>query len=185
MISRHDIINNSSKTIKQTVSAEKSVSDTFTFGFKESLKVFTKVTVMAGIPLIGKAETEAGIEGSFEAYQELSSSTTHTFAIHQEVPVAPFKRVHVHGILSIADNVIMPFRAKMEVTLNVHRLTRTGHHAVPRPVPAELLEEYLKANKVDGVIVEKRGNVVVIEVTGIVRGTWGITTVLDVQEAPL
>jgi hypothetical protein len=185
MISRHDIINNSSSTITQTVTAEKSVSDTFTFGFKESLKVFTTITVMAGLPLIGKAETESGIEGNFEANQELSSTTTHTFTINQEVPVAPFSRVHVHGILSIVDSVELPFRAKIEVTLNINRLTTIGHHVVPRPVHAELLEEFLKANKVEGTIVERRGNTVVLEVTGTVRGTWGITTVLQVDEAPL
>jgi len=65
---------------------------------------------MAGIPLIGKAETEAGIEVSFEAHHELSSTTTHTFTIQEEIPVAPFKRVHAHGLLSIADSVELPFQ---------------------------------------------------------------------------
>jgi len=56
---------------------------------------------------------------------------------------------------------------------------------VPRPVPADLLEEFLKGNQVEGTVVERRGNTVIIELAGKVRGTWGITTLLQVDEAPL
>jgi len=185
MVQAHDIINNSSSPITQTVTAERAQADTFTFGFQQSLKIFSTVTAEAGLPLIGKATTESGIEANFGFNQELSSTSTHTFTISQEVTVAPFKRVRIHGVLSIADNVVMPFRARMEVTLNINRLTTYGWQIVQRPVPADLLEEYLKANRVEGTIIERRGNTVVIEVTGTVRGTWGINSLLHVNEAPV
>jgi len=145
----------------------------------------SRVSVQAGIPLLGNARAEGGIDLNFGFHQEITSTTTHTFTINEEIPVAPRSRVSAHGIIKIADSVTMPFRAQMEVTLNINRLTTFGRQVVYRPVPAALLEEYLMSNKVEGTIIARRGNTVVLEVEGTVYGTWGIITVLHVNESPL
>jgi len=185
MVNRNDIINNSSSVVTQTITATKAVSNVFTFGFSESLKAFAKVTVEAGIPLVGKATAETGIEAGFEAHQELSSTTSHIFAIKQEIPVQPHTRIHVSGVVTVADNVVLNFRSKIEVTMNINRLTTYGRQDVPRAVPAELVEEYLKHNKVEGIIIQRKENKLVLKVKGTVQGTYGIDTILNVHEVPL
>jgi len=89
------IPNHSAATAKFTVTESFTRKSTFSWGLKEDLKVFAKVTGKVGVPLVAEGSVETGVEVNIGSNQQWTTEDTKQYTISQEVTVPPYTSVKV------------------------------------------------------------------------------------------
>ncbi|NOT83717.1 MAG: ETX/MTX2 family pore-forming toxin [Methylococcaceae bacterium] len=96
------LTNHSNVQDSSTVSFTRSETASFSFGFKEGLKIGTKAKVKVGIPLIADGEAEVSGELTFDANQQWTTSNTQSWSASETVNIPPNSTLRVQGIIQNA-----------------------------------------------------------------------------------
>jgi len=174
--------------LTQTFAVTKSITNSFTFEFSKTLREFSSVTVKAGIAIEGvfslESETTTEREINVAENQQWTTITSHNFSIHQTITILPFRRVTVEGVIQMAENVEKPFVAQILVSMSVISLTSFSRAAVVEKVPRWMLRERLEKH-VQGKYIQDTADGILFEISGTMRGSFGVSTMLHVKEFPV
>lgn len=80
-----DFENPSNASIKQTYSQSKTMTNTFSYGFSEGLKLMYSVTMEEGIPLIAEGKETVGGEIHLDSNQQWTSSSAETYSVKRNI----------------------------------------------------------------------------------------------------
>lgn len=98
--------------VSTTVSYSKSLTEAFSFSFKEAIKIGGSVKVEAGLPLIGQSEVTISGEISFEASQTWTKTETRVWSGNTTVNIAAGHSAQIKVIIFNA-KLSSPFTADM------------------------------------------------------------------------
>jgi len=187
LIQMHDVTNNSSRSLTQTFAAKKSIDSTYTFEFSKSLHAFFSVTVKADVtvtPFTAGFEIKGELTYSISENQQWTTTVSHTFSLNQVVTILPFRRVTIDGVIEMTENVERPFVAQILASMTVIRLSSFSRTVVRDPILHWELREYFE-KYVQGKYIRDTGDGILFETKGTVRGSFGISTLLNVKEFPI
>ncbi len=100
LVYNQELKNDSSAELLTKFSYRESTQNTFSFGFKEGLKLGTKASFKAGIPLVGAGEVEVSGEISFDATQQWTDTSTKEWAVDMTVAVPARKTIDAKFMLN-------------------------------------------------------------------------------------
>jgi len=107
--------NGGSTTITGLVHKSKSVTSTFTWSVKESLKVGASVKIDAGVPTIVEGHIDVSTELNLASTQSKTTTTVDTFKVSHEIKIPPKSRVK--ATITITETELeVPWTATMFVT---------------------------------------------------------------------
>jgi len=174
--------------VTKRFAASKSITNKFTFEFSKTMSIFASITVSASVKLFGlfdfKRSNTLGFGSSVTQHQRWETSTADTYSINQDVTIPPFRRVTVEGALEMAENDEKPYVAQMLVKMNIIRLTKYSGAVVRESLPNWKIREHLQKH-VEGKFLRYTADGVLIETRGTVRGSFGISTKLNLKEFPV
>ena len=182
LIETRTIKNNGPAELTDTVSYSKTLTNTLSYGFKESLSFTYKTSVKAGIPGIGEGTTEWSFTGGFESNQQVTNTDTITYNQTKQVKVPPFTSVRISAYTNWVENIEMPFTATVKMTSLASRLTKKYKLVNDKIVSGDVLYQYLTHNKFEGVINKIEENAVFAKITGIFTGSYGLDSVFSADQ---
>ncbi|WP_225902689.1 ETX/MTX2 family pore-forming toxin [Pseudanabaena sp. PCC 6802] len=90
-------------SLDDTFTYSKTLTESFTFGFSEGLKVGASAKFKAGLPIIGEGEVSLDAEVSFTANQSWTQTESRTWSQSTKVTVPPHSDIKVTAFISQAD----------------------------------------------------------------------------------
>ncbi len=180
-LEKRTLINNSPAELTETITATRTITNTVSYGFKQSLKLFAKTELEAGIPLLVSGKVELGMEFGFEANQQITNQKSETYTINRQVKVPPRTKVEAHGYINWVDNMQVPFTATARITGLADCLKLSGQVQY-NYVNADIIKSFLELNGFNQRIIRVEADSVLAEVSGIFQGSYGLDTVFSVNE---
>lgn len=183
LVSKHRYPNNSPATITQTLEETVEMKETITISFKESFSMMLKTSVEINY-LIFKGAGEWSFKGGFSATQTKMKENTRRTTLKTEIKVPPYTDVEASIYNVWADNVVLPFEAKMLVTGVAERiLVDQPSRTVDGKVPGSVIEAYIKATGGKNMkIIKRTGDNILVALSGQVSGNIGIESTVSTTE---
>ena len=179
IIEKRTISNNSGAELTDTVSYSKTFTNTFSYGFKESLNFTAKTEVKAGIPFTTSTKAEFSLSVGFEANQQITKSDSVTYNITKQVKVPAFTSVRISAYANWIENLEMPFEATVKITALADRLMRNGNIARDKSVDGNVVSQFLSHHNFKGNIIRIEGDVVFAKISGKFIGSYGLDSVFS------
>ncbi|CAB4433271.1 unnamed protein product [Rhizophagus irregularis] len=159
------IVNPSNVTIKQMFDVEETKSNSFTLEIRssESFKIGAHIdmhfeigaSVYEGLQL--KAGISGGIEGEIKSTVEERNKGTVTdkvsYHIKQVVIVPPYTSVQVTAIVDKV-NIVAPFNAKIQITCEADRLSKSGKVVKMAVVDSNVIKYYFQRENAGSLIID-------------------------------
>ncbi len=102
MVSERTFVNNGSTTIEDTFSFEETTTDTFSYGFTQSLMVGATVSGKVNLPVVAGGEVSLTTSITLGANQQWTESRSRTWKDLVKVPVPANSSVVVRGFVTTA-----------------------------------------------------------------------------------
>lgn len=150
-------------------------TDTFSWGFKETLAVGYKDTLKVGIPGVGDVSSEISVNMSFEANQSTTATKQATYSVTNTVELQGPGQFLIQGYLDYVNDLPIPFTARCHVT------AKAGNYQLPASVVRALLQNTKYSPGFTGRIAQDNVDATTVEVTltGTLVGTFGVKGRLD------
>eukprot|EP01006_Ploeotia_vitrea_P044464 TRINITY_DN66831_c7_g6_i2.p1 TRINITY_DN66831_c7_g6~~TRINITY_DN66831_c7_g6_i2.p1 ORF type:complete len:355 (-),score=69.87 TRINITY_DN66831_c7_g6_i2:5-1030(-) len=174
------IRNPSKATIEETVSMSIEKENTCTVGFTETLEVGAETEVSVDIG-IASGSQKFSINASVGSSQETSTSEKKTYSVEQKVTVPPETGVDVTGIVKFANDWSTPMTSDFKVTGTADG-TGPEHQKVLNGLE---LEAILKSKGFSGTVLETGNDYINVRLTGTVKASFGIETVITTKNIPV
>ncbi|KAG4079259.1 hypothetical protein HA402_006982 [Bradysia odoriphaga] len=167
------------KTIEETIETKDSV----TFSFKESFLMMYQTSIEASISAF-KGSATMKFEGGISATQPKTWDTTRTMSVKDVITIPKFTDIEVSIDTVQAENVVIPFTAKMVVTGTAERIVADNPSKTQDgEVPADFIESYIRDKGGRNMKVIKRtGNSIEISISGDITGNVALKSTVSTTE---
>ncbi len=183
LVSKLRFANNSPATITKTIEETVEHKDSVTYSFTESFSMMYETSIEANY-LIFKGSASMKFGGGFSATRSKTKETTKTTSVKDEIKIPPYTDIEASIYNVMADNVLLPFKAKMTVTGTAQRIVADQPtQTQDGDVPGDIIEAYIKANGGRNLKILKRtGNSILLSITGEMTGNIGIQSTISTRE---
>ncbi|XP_037047337.1 uncharacterized protein LOC119082082 isoform X2 [Bradysia coprophila] len=181
LIDSYVINNESPGTISRIVKVSEKVTNEFSWGLSQSLKVFSKVTGKAGIPFLAEGEVETGFEIDVAANQNWKNSVEKTFEMSYDVQVPKDTRVTVSAWYDLIKGISMDYTATARITGSTARVTIFNDIVRDTSATGEMIRNHLAYSNFDGEIVSVEEKSVIVRVKGTLVASVGVRGRLNVN----
>lgn len=184
LVSKHRYPNNSSATITQTLEESVETKESFTFAFKESFSIMTSTKIEVSFLKVASASGTISFTGGFEASQSKTKETTRKTSLKTEIKIPPFTDIEASVYSVWANNVKLPFKAKMLVTGVAKRIVAAQPSQVQDgEVPGDVIEAYIKESGGKKMkIIKRSGDSLLVEVSGVLTGNVGLESTVSTRQ---
>ncbi|XP_037043149.1 uncharacterized protein LOC119079377 [Bradysia coprophila] len=167
------------KTIEETIETKDSV----TFSFTESFSMMYQTSIEASVSVF-KASASMKFEGGISATQSKTKDTTRKMSVKDEIKIPKYTDIEVSIYTVHAENVVIPFKAKMLVTGTAQRIVADNpSETQDGEVPGDVIESYIRAKGGKKMNVIKRtGNSFEISITGEMTGNVALKSTVSTRE---
>lgn len=184
LVSKHRFANNSTATITQSLEESVETKESFTFSFKESLSMMYSTTMEVSAFAIASVSSTFSFTGGFEASQAKTKETTKKTTLKTDIQVPPHTDTEASIYSVFADNVVLPFKAKMTVTGLAERIVADDpSETQDGEVPGDVIEAYIMETGGKNMkIIKRNGSNIEVEVNGEIKGNVGIESTVSTSE---
>lgn len=175
--------NNSPAEITKTIEETIETKESFTFSFTESFSMMYETSIEASVGIF-KGSASMKFEGGISATQSKTRETTRKETVKDEIKIPKYTDIEVNIITQRADNVVIPFKAKMLVTGTAQRIVADRpSETQDGDVPGDVIESYIRATGGKNMEVIKRtGNNIVVALTGHLTGNVALKSTVSANE---
>ena len=174
LIEKRLIKNNADIELTDIIMLEKTITNKFSFTFKESLSFIAKTVVQAEIPFLASTKAEFSLSLGFEANQQLTKSEAITIPLSKQVKVPAFTSVEIGAYVNCIENTEMPFKAIVKI-IGLANRSKTDNTVVKMAqVDSEGVYSFLLHNKFQGAVIGCEGNTVLARLNGTFMGSYGL-----------
>lgn len=158
---------------------EKSITDTFTYGFDEKIGLGISVSGSIDTPL-AKSKLEVSVRGSFGSSQEWTKTTEKKYSSILEIVPTHNGTFQMQGWVDFVKDINLPFSSLAKLTLRGTRINVNGYLEYDRLLDVDAIMSYLK-NSDDFIslkIIDKnyKEGYVTLNITGNVKASFGVGT---------
>lgn len=183
LVSKHRYPNDSPATITQTLEETVETKESATYSFTESFSMMYQTSIEVSY-LILKASASMSFQGGFQATQTKTKENTKRTSLKTEIKIPPHTDIEASIYNVWAEDVVIPFKAKMLVTGTAKRIVADQpDQTQDGEVPGDVIEAYIRAtgnNKMK--IIKRTGNSILISLTGELTGNVGIESTVSTKE---
>lgn len=177
LLAKKHFPNFSDTEITSIVEETGQTTDSIEISFKESLKMMHRI-------VIGTGHNEYLFDGGFEANEAKSLEMTSNLPLKTEIKIPPYSDMEVSIYTVMANYVEIPFTAKMNIVGLTERIVvnRPGEVREGK-APADLVEDLIKTSGGESLeIVRRSGDIVTVQVSGVIKGKVGLKTIMNTTE---
>lgn len=182
LIDTYVINNDSPATLSRTIKVSEKVTNEFSWGFSESIKVFNKLTVKAGIPFLSSATIETGFEIGLSANQDWKNAVEKSFEMTYDVQVPKYTQVTISAFYDLVKGIKMDYTATAQITGKTARISAFNDIVRDSPATGEMIRNHLAYSNFDGKIVSVEANSVTVQIKETMTASVGLRGRLNVNE---
>ena len=159
----------------------KTLTESFAWGFNESITIGTEFKIKAGIPLL--AESQFSVSASFTvgSTQDWTKTSEHSIELSASMVPRETGTFKMEGFVYVVNDVQLKFTANLVATAKGTRVSTSGGNLVmDTPLDAAAVESILKFLGYTSPIISSKGSSVVMSTSGTLTGTYGVKTTTNI-----
>lgn len=182
LVAKKRFPNHSDAEITSTLDESIQIKDSVVIGFKESLSMMYKTT-MSVTMLVATGGSEFSFEGGFEANQEKHTEISKTMSLKTEIKIPPHKDIEASIYTVWANNVELPFTAKMKVVGRAERIVINHPEEIREGyIPPDVVEDFVNSSGNNMEVISRSGDNLIVKVSGVLKGNIGAKTIVSTKE---
>lgn len=174
--------NDSQGSASRKITVSEKVTNEFSWGLTESMKVFSSVTGKVGIPFIAEGEISTGFELNFAANQNWRSSEEKTFEMSYDVSVPPKSQLKISAWYDLVKGISMDYTAMAEINGRTPRVSIFDDIISDTPATGEMIRNHLFNSGFDGEIIEIKTESIIARIKGTMVASVGVRGRLNVND---
>lgn len=182
LIDTYVVDNNSRGSLSRKITVSEKMTNEFSWGLHESMKVFSTVTGKVGVPFLAEGKVSAGFELNFAANQNWRSSEEKTFELSYDISVPPNSQLKISAWYDLVRGVSMDYTAMAEINGKISRVSNFDDIITDTPATGEMIRDHLFNSGFDGEIIEIKKESIIARIKGTMVASVGVRGRLTVNE---
>lgn len=177
--------NPSAASIEQSVTKTIEAKESYSYTFKQSLSVMSTTKLEASFIKVVSVSSMLSVTGSVESSKTRSIENTEKTEVKTTVKIPPYSSVVATFYNVLANNVALPFDAKMSVVAVAQRvIADTPSETQDGEIPGSIIQEYVKnRGGKNWKIIEHTDSGILVKVSGELAGNFALQSTVIVKDA--